>query len=211
MQAIMDEPLEQLKYYRFTHNHYQGERVLTSRTGYTGEVGFEIYCDPDLAESLWNDCIGLGAVPAGLGARDTLRLEMGFPLYGHELDEDRNPAETGFSRAIDDGKEFIGSDVVLDPAAAREVLVGIELEGRRAARSGDPIKTPSGEEIGVVTSGSFAPSLEKAVAMGYILRAHSAEGTGVLVETDRQKLQATITGLPFYKNATARKPLADFL
>ncbi len=211
MQKLMADSIADMKFYTFRHNRYGGEDVLVSRTGYTGELGFEFYGAAPLARRFWQDCMELGAVPAGLGARDTLRLEMGMPLYGHELGPQRNAAEAGFSRAISQSKAFIGSDVVLDPARCSARLVGIVFDGRGAARHGDVLVDETGGEIGTVTSGSFAPSLGKAVALGYVAPACAEAGTSVAARTARQALPGTVCALPFYREATGRRPMADFL
>lgn len=210
MQKLMKETIADLKFYHFKHNFYGNEQVLISRTGYTGEIGFEIYLSPESALKFWDDSINLGAVPAGLGARDTLRLEMGFPLYGHELNEDTNASESNFCKSIAN-KKFIGSDAVLDPSARKKILKGITLEGRRAARHGDKILSTDHKEIGFITSGSFSPSLQCAVAMGYVLSSFAVEQNSVVVKTDRGELTGKITETPFYKKATGRDNLANYL
>lgn len=211
MQRIMKKPIDHLRYFRFMHNEYKGERILMSRTGYTGEIGFEVYLRNALSLTMWNDLISLGAHPAGLGARDTLRLEMGMPLYGHELDEETNPAQTGFSHSIATDKVFIGSDVVTATEKAPRRLIGLLLEGKRAARARDRILLESGQEVGVITSGSFGPSVDHAVALGYIDKDLSSPGTPVTIQTGRQPLKAAVSELPLYKEATGRRKLADFL
>ncbi len=211
MQRLMTDSVADMKFYAFRHNRHGGEQVLVSRTGYTGELGFEFYGEARLARQFWQDCMELGAVPAGLGARDTLRLEMGMPLYGHELGPGRNAAEAGFARAVSRSKTFIGSDVVLDPARRSACLVGVMFEGRRAARHGDGLLGEAGDEIGIVTSGSFAPSVGKAIAMGYVTPARAEAGTPVAARTSRQALPGTVCPLPFYTQATGRRAVADFL
>jgi aminomethyltransferase len=211
MKELMAAPIDGMRYYHFGRNEYKGRKVLISRTGYTGEIGFEIYCDHATALEFWSDCLERGVVPAGLGARDTLRLEMAMPLYGHELDDKRNAAESGFARAISRNKRFTGSDVVLDETREKSRLVGIEMAGRRAARNGDKIADEKGVEIGSVTSGSFAPSLEKAVALGYVRKEAAGVGTRVSVLAARQSMEGVVVETPFYRNGTARKPLAAFL
>ena len=211
MQKLMAEPIDGMKYYTWAKNRYKNTGVLISRTGYTGEIGFEIYCSTDLGRAFWNDCLDLGVLPAGLGARDTLRLEMGYPLYGHELDDCTNAAESGFTRAIDTGKKFIGSGVVLDPSRKQRQLVGIQLQGRRSARHGDTILDNNGKPAGTVTSGSFSPSLGYAVAFGYVALPASAVGNQVRIRTDRQERAGTIVEVPFYTKATGRMALKDFL
>jgi len=210
VQSLLSESVAELKYYHFMRNRYRGEAVLVSRTGYTGEIGFEVYCRQDPARRFWSESMDLGAVPAGLGARDTLRLEAGLPLYGHELDRNRNAAGCGFKRAISGRKSFIGSDAICSAADAPR-LVGLSMEGRRAARRGDEIVDRTGRRIGVVTSGSFAPSLGRAVAMGYVESAHGRAGTTVAVRSARKDLSGVIVRLPFYTKGTARRPIREFL
>jgi len=208
---LLQNSLSGLKYYNFAANFYRGAEVIVSRTGYTGEIGFEIYCPTEIAADFWNGCLERGAVPAGLGARDILRLEMGFPLYGHELSINRNAIQSNFSRAISRKKEFIGSASVLGPAAASQLLCGIALEGRRSARQGDAVLSADGREIGVITSGSFAPSLGFAVALGYVDRDFSAIDTELRIISGKAELPAKISRLPFYKNATARSDINLYL
>jgi aminomethyltransferase len=211
MQKLMAAPIDGMKYYTWAKNRYRGAEVLVSRTGYTGEIGFEIYCTNDLGKTFWNDCLELGAVPAGLGARDTLRLEMGYPLYGHELDDHTNAAESGFSRAVAPDKKFIGAESVLDPAKKHRLLVGIRLDGRRSARHGDMVLDKAGNPVGKVTSGSFSPSLGYAIAFGYVSIENSSIGTNAIIRTERQELSGSIVELPFYKNATGRLDIKKFL
>lgn len=211
VQSLLKDSITDLKYYTFAYNYYNNEKVIVSRTGYTGEIGFEIYLSNDLAVSLWNDCISRGAVPAGLGCRDTLRLEMGFPLYGHELDSERNAAESGFSRAISTKKQFIGSARVSDQSNTAQILRGVSLEGRRAARHGDLVLNKEGDTIGIVTSGSFSPSLGSAVSLAYINKKEAAMGSAVQIQSGKALIPGTVSELPFYKQATARADLSVFL
>jgi aminomethyltransferase len=206
----MAQPISDMKYYHFKYNTYRGERILTSRTGYTGEIGFEIYCSADLAFQFWDDCLNEGVVPAGLGARDTLRLEMGYPLYGHELDQNTNAAESSLSRAIAK-KECIGSAYLQDSSRIEKTLVGIVLEGRRAARNGDLIVDKSGKEIGRITSGSFSPSLQVALALGYVDKEYSSNNTGLIIRTDRNELKGVVSTVPFYTKASGRNNINDYL
>jgi aminomethyltransferase len=208
---LLKKSLSELPYYHWMYNEYDNKKVIVSRTGYTGEIGFEIYCDESSSKRFWDDCLSLGVKPAGLGARDTLRLEMGYPLYGHELDSQRNAAESGFTRAIASDKEFIGSKVIHDPGKATSLLCGIKLDGRKAARHNDLILSTDKVRIGCVTSGSFSPSLGYAIAMGYIGKTRCAPGTNVVICTSSHELTGTIVAMPFYKEATARKNITDFL
>jgi len=210
-QHLLDKPVDKLCYFTFMSNAYHGRELLVSRTGYTGEIGFEIYVEPDLALDLWDLCLADGAVPAGLGARDTLRLEMGMPLYGHELNEERSAAESGFTRSIAPDKHFIGSNIVLDRGAHGAVLVGIALDGRGAAREGDSVHAEGKGKVGVVTSGSFAPSLGCAVALGYVETGHIGVGEQLTINGTRHILAGTVKELPFYRKGTARKAMATFL
>jgi aminomethyltransferase len=211
LQKLLERPIDNMKYYSWARNRFKGSEVLISRTGYTGEIGFELYASHDLAKMFWNECIELGALPAGLGARDTLRLEMGYPLYGHELDEHTNAAESGFSRAIATNKAFFGSSIVLDASRKKHLLCGIMLPGRRAARHGDTIADAAGNSIGRITSGSFSPTLSRAIALGYVTLGFSEAGTPVVIRTERDDLSGEITTLPFYRNATGRANVSNFL
>ena len=209
---MVEKPIDELKYYRFHHNTYKGVSAILSRTGYTGEIGFEIYLPNDLAVVFWREAMALGAEPAGLGARDTLRLEMGYPLYGHELSNRRNPAEAGFDRSIDSTKTFIGSSVVLDKSAAHQKLCAITFEGRRSAREGNSILDKSGTKtIGVITSGSFSPSIGTAIAFAYIDNDYAKSGSPVLADLGRQTISGTIGTAPFYAGGTCRKKLSEYL
>lgn len=210
MNGLVEGGIMDLRFYRFKQTTYRSESVIVSRTGYTGEVGFEIYLSNDLATAFWDDAMLQGAVCAGLGARDTLRLEMGMPLYGHELTTTRNAAEAGFPRATANDKPFIGHEVIRDSDRQRDTLVGIRLEGRRAAREGDAIQAPDGSPLGAVTSGSFAPSLGGAIALGYVPQEQASIGSKLVLQTARKALTGTIVKLPFYEGATARKPLSTF-
>ena len=209
LESLMDWSLAELRYFGFMRNRFRGHDVLLSRTGYTGEIGFELYCEAGLGPEFWDACIEGGATPAGLGARDTLRLEMGMPLYGHELDSDINAADSGMTWAIAD-KEFIGSAVIRAAAGDRR-LAGLLLDGRRAARHGDAVVDCGGREIGRVTSGSFAPSLGQAIAMAYVDAAFQAAGTAVRIRTARSELEGTVCARPFYRGGTARKQMREFL
>lgn len=212
MNALLEKPVSDLRFYTFMMNSWKGIAVTVSRTGYTGELGFEIYVPADRTEEFWNDCLALGVTPCGLGCRDTLRLEMGMPLYGHELNPARNPAEMGFLKAIGSNKVFIGSKTVLDVSQRNQKMVAIVLEGRRAARADDVIYAADEKtKIGIITSGSFSPSLKGAIALGYVKTEYAALGTKISILVDKQKLPAAVAALPFYKDATGRKDMAAYL
>jgi len=208
--SLLKHPLNGLKYYRFMRNGYKGAEITISRTGYTGEIGFEIYCPASAAADFWNDCMSLGALPAGLGARDILRLEMGYPLYGHELTADRNAAQSGFAHAISKNKQFIGSTKVLDSSLCNQSLVGINIDGRRTARNGDTVMT-DGKTVGTVTSGCFSPTQGHAIALAYIDKESSGIDTAVSIISGKNTLSGKITAAPFYKKGTVRGDINLYL
>ncbi len=199
--------LPDLKYFRFTDVALAGVTCTLSRTGYTGEWGYEIFFPVGEAVRFWELLLGQGRIkPAGLGARDTLRLEMGYPLYGHELSMERTPIAASRGQYVDLKKNFIGHEAVrrdLEKGVLR-YLAGLQLESRRAARAGDKV-VADGREVGIVTSGSVAPSLGVAVAMAYVDRELCAAGQKLGIDAHGALLPATVVDLPFYKNGTARK------
>jgi aminomethyltransferase len=190
-----------LKYYFATPTRYRDQPCVVSRTGYTGEDGFEVMVPNALGTTLWEEVIGRGAMPCGLGARDTLRLEAAMPLYGHELNESINPIQADLAWAVKlDKGDFIGRDAL--KAAANDhtkpVRVGLEIEGKRAAREGSPVlagETPAGN----VTSGSFCPWLDKSLAMAYVRPDLAKPGTQLNIDVRGSVLIATVVALPFYK------------
>ncbi len=194
------------RYYQWCRIELIGEQILLSRTGYTGELGYELYLPWERATVLWEHLLReKGVQAAGLGARDTLRLEMGFPLYGHELDTDTTPLEAGFASLISGDRSFVGSGCLERPPRKR--LVGLLLQGRRAARREDPVRTLDGRAVGKVSSGSYAPSLDRAVALAYIVgEKKPGLGTAFLVGEAAKPLEAVVTGLPFYGGGTAKRP-----
>lgn len=200
--GMFADDVSALRYYFGMPTHYLGNPCAVSRTGYTGEDGFEVVVPNSLGESLWNEFVSRGAVPCGLGARDTLRLEAAMPLYGHELTESVNPIQAGLGWAVKlDKGDFIGR-AALQAAAANAtapVRVGLEIEGKRAAREGCPIIASSGSPVGTVTSGSLCPWLDKSLAMGYVEPSSAATGTKLEVDLRGTKLPATVVPLPFYK------------
>jgi aminomethyltransferase len=192
-----------LKYYFATPTRYGGRPCVVSRTGYTGEDGFEVMVPNALGVELWEEFVSRGAVPCGLGARDTLRLEAAMPLYGHELNETTDPIRAGLGWAVKlDKGPFVGRDAIREAAAnggKRPQRVGLEIEGKRAAREGCPILAAGDTPVGSVTSGSFAPWLEKSIAMGCVGAQHAAPGTRLAVDARGSTLPAVVVPLPFYK------------
>lgn len=205
-------PYDELKYYRMTHTEFTaaGEPAVPmhiGRTGYTGEDGFELYIRASSAPALWDALLAagepLGLVPAGLAARDTLRLEAGMPLYGHELSLDIVPAQAGLGRVVAvDKEDFVGkaglSAVV---AADAPVLVGLVSDGRRAGRAGYAVfdGADAATPVGEITSGALSPTLGHPIAMAFVSPAASAPGTQLFIDVRGTRIPATVTDLPFYR------------
>ena len=208
LQKLTPEDLSKLKYFRFVETTIDDVNTIISRTGYTGELGYELYIPADRAEQIWDKLLeNINVRPAGLGARDTLRLETGLPLYGHELSTSRNPGETCFMFAVSLKKDFIGKEAIIKTkeVGAKEKLVGLKLIGRQSPRAGQKIKNSDDEVIGEVTSGSFAPTLGYSIAFGYLKIDYCELGTEVQIDTCRKYLSATVCKSPFYTNPEARK------
>jgi aminomethyltransferase len=205
-----------LKRYRFAVKNLMIMKLYVSRTGYTGEDGVEVILPASavgmamkllLKDVKMNEADAL-LRPAGLAARDSLRLEAGMPLYGHELGEDINALSCGIDFAIalnksaeQDGETFIGQDALLKTQAEggpATKLVGIEIEGKRTARQGMPILV-GGEPAGVITSGCLSPTLGKSIAMGYVPAAHAEVGTRLSIDAGRAHLEGVTVAMPFYK------------
>jgi len=190
-----------LGYFGFEQVTLDGACVIVSRTGYTGELGYEFYLPWTKALMLWELLLQDSRVqPAGLGARDTLRLEVGLPLYGQDLDAAHTPAEAGYGMMLKSEAAYIGKG---KDTQIREQLIPLIIRGRRSARHNDIVTLPDGREVGVVTSGSFAPSVGSAVALAYI-NAEYADRQKFLVQAARTALEAEKADLPFYKKGTAR-------
>ena len=201
LSAALGPGLGRLAYFNFLRTTLEGVPILVSRTGYTGELGYELYLPAERALWLWDRLLAQGSVrPAGLGARDTMRLELGYTLYGQDLDENHTPIEAGYGHLLTKQSEFIGRSRL---AHARERLVGLAIPGRRSARCHDPVFLPSGEPAGTITSGSFAPSLGHCVALAYV-QADLAEHDRFLVRAARVELEARRADPPFYRQGTAR-------
>jgi aminomethyltransferase len=195
------EPLDGLGYYRITTATWSDQDLLIARTGYTGEDGFELYIDATAGAALWEALMRAGApwdvAPCGLAARDTLRLEAGMPLYGHELTADIHPVQAGLGRSVDKSKaEFVGKGS--DHAPGARVLVGITAQGRRAARADYPVTDVEGNQIGVVTSGALSPTLGFPIHMAYVDEEFSDPGTELMLDVRGTPLPGTVTRLPFY-------------
>ncbi len=200
LNGIFADDVDGLKYYHGIRTTYCEEPCVVSRTGYTGEDGFEVMLPNAQADVLWEELIGRGAVACGLGARDTLRLEAAMPLYGHELNEQTDPLSAGLGWAVKFDKEFVGRKALQQLPPGRPVRVGLELDGKRAAREGSVVFA-DGSAIGTVTSGSFVPHLQKSIAMAYLPKGFAAVGTRVLIDLRGTKVDATVVPLPFYKRS----------
>lgn len=208
LDASSGATLADLRYYRSAPGTFDGLPVTLGRTGYTGEDGFEISVAPEQAVTLWEAIVAVGQphglVLAGLASRDTLRLEAGMPLYGHELTLETLPVQAGLGRVVVTAKEdFVGREAILaGPPADAPVLVGIALPGRRAGRADYPVVLPDddgGERVGIVTSGVLSPTLGHPIAMAYVAP-HLAEiGTALAVDVRGTAITGEVVALPFYR------------
>jgi len=205
LQPLTATALAPIKYYGFAQGQVDGKRALISRTGYTGEDGFELYVDPHDALPLWRTISAAGAasglVPAGLGARDTLRLEAGMTLYGHEIDRTTTPWDARLDWIVKLEKgDFVGRSALVAARArgAKRQLVGFEVISRGIARQGCAI-VQDGERVGAVTSGTWSPTFEKALGMAYLPVALAEVGTAIEIDVRGKLLAARVTALPFYK------------
>jgi aminomethyltransferase len=203
---LTDIDLGALRYYAIADGQVAGIPALVARTGYTGEDGFEIFVENDKAVALWDALTAAGAphglMPVGLGARDTLRLEAGMPLYGNDLDRSTNPYEAGLGRVVklDKPGSFVGRaalEKVARDGPARK-LAGLVMEGRGIARHGYDVLRDA-KRTGVVTSGTQSPSLGRAIAMAYVAPGDAESGTILDVEIREQRVPAVVVDLPFYR------------
>lgn len=206
LQGITDTDLSTLPYYSIGEGTVSGVHAYLCRTGYTGEDGFEVLFSSADAVKVFNALINEGAIPCGLASRDTLRLEAGMPLYGHELNLDVNPYEAGFGRVVRlERDDFVGRDALLELSnkTPSRKLVGLIGEGKRAARADYPLfaDSESSVQIGIITSGALSPTLGYPVAMGYLATELSEIGNTVSVDIRGTRLPMTIVKLPFYKRS----------
>ncbi|MDF2941635.1 MAG: gcvT [Herbinix sp.] len=228
LSKLAEESLLPVKYYSFSEGvMVAGISCLVSRTGYTGEDGYELYCDNEDAPKLWDSLLEAGnykvndlpeegntsitkeesiptlsIIPCGLGARDTLRLEAAMPLYGHEMDDTVSPLETGLGFAVKLEKEdFIGKTGMLAKGVPTRARVGLNITGRGIAREACPVYY-NGEQIGATTSGTHCPYLGRPIAMALVSTEHSALGTHVEVDVRGRRITAEVVALPFYKRTT---------
>jgi aminomethyltransferase len=209
--AITSAPLSELKYYAISEAKIADVDCLLARTGYTGEDGFEIYIPAASAEQVFDALMAAGTkfdlMPTGLACRDTLRLEAGMPLYGHEMNEGVNPYQAGFGKVVrlDKPGDFVGKAALkkLSESKPSKVLVGLTGEGKRAARADYEIFTEGSDKaVGVITSGALSPTLGFPVAMGYLNSELAEAGTKVSVDVRGTKLEFEVVKLPFYKRTS---------
>lgn len=208
LQKLTDTDVSAIKFYTFEEGSVAGEKgVIISATGYTGEKGFELYIDTKKADAvkIWNELLTageeFGLEPAGLGARDTLRLEMGYALYGNDITKDTNPIEAnlGWLTKLDKG-DFIGKQAIAEvkeKGKTRKLTGFVIDEGRNVPRSGYRILDDDGNDIGFVTSGTQSISLNKGIGMGYIHVDHANEGESILIQIREKEVNATVTTPPF--------------
>jgi aminomethyltransferase len=206
LQSLTDIDLASMEYYTFTKGVFAGvENVVVSATGYTGAGGFEIYCDNAHAETIWNAIFEAGAAfgikPIGLGARDTLRLEMGFCLYGNDIDDTTSPIEAGLGWVTKFSKPFTNSEALQaeKEAGVKRRLIGFEMIDRGIPRHDYEIVDADGNVIGKVTSGTQSPSLQKAIGMGYVTKENAKEGAEIYISIRNNNIKAKVVKFPFFK------------
>jgi aminomethyltransferase len=209
LSRILPSDLSSIKYYRCAWTEFDGQRTIVSRTGYTGEDGFEVYLPAHgavaLAEAIMHEGVPDGLQAVGLGARDTLRLEAGLLLYGNDMDESRSPIEAGLRWTVKPAKgPFNGRDRLVEQmeAGTSERLVGFVINDRGLPRHGYPIRAAAGDaEIGTVTSGGHSPTLQKGIGLGYVPVEQADAETQIAIEIRGKAVPATVVKLPFYKRA----------
>jgi aminomethyltransferase len=204
LQKLTDMDLGSMEYYSFKIGRFAGhDNILISTTGYTGAGGCEVYFPNHLAQDIWNSIFEAGAEfgiqPIGLGARDTLRLEMGFCLYGNDIDDTTSPLEAGLGWITKFTKDFVNSGALRaqKEAGVTRKLVGFELTDKGIPRHGYEIANASGEIVGVVTSGTQSPTLGKPIGMGYVPSALAAPGSEIFIQVRGKALRAVVCKVPF--------------
>ena len=199
MDRLCDNSVSDLRPFTWTNTQFQGAELLVGRTGYTGEDGFEVLIQAPDANMVWNELQNAGVVPCGLGARDVLRLEAGLPLHGHEIDEGTTPIEAGLERFVRFDKDCVGSKVLQKQrnSGVNQKLIGLKLKGRSAPRTGYGI-FHKGRQVGHVTSGSYSPTLDTCIGMGYVEITCSVPGTTLELDIRGRIASVEVVALPFY-------------
>ncbi|NVN90232.1 MAG: glycine cleavage system aminomethyltransferase GcvT [Desulfuromonadales bacterium] len=206
MMDLFGEQIERIPYFTFVTLQLLGCEALVSRTGYTGELGYEIFLPAGKVGELWDLLLGDERVrPAGLGARDLLRLEMGYSLYGHDIDETISPLEAGLEPFVKFGKEFVGKQALLQQKeqGLTRMKVAFQVDGRRSPRQHYDILS-NGEQVGVVTSGAFSPTLGRGIGIGLVRSQAAGIGTRLSICHERVSMAATVCELPFYSDGSLR-------
>jgi len=206
MQSISSVDLSGIAFYNFVVGDFAGiPHVIISATGYTGSGGFEIYCKNEEVEQVWNKVMEAGAAfgikPIGLAARDTLRLEMGYCLYGNDINDDTSPLEAGLGWITKFTKDFVNAEALKrqKEMGVHRKLVAFELVERGIPRHDYEIVDANGKQIGIVTSGTMSPSLNKGIGLGYVTTAFTEEGTTIYIQIRKNNIKAKVVKLPFYK------------
>jgi len=199
VESLINDPSTPVRPFAWRQVTLCGKQVAIGRTGYTGEDGFEIVADAQDARLVWESLMGKGSLPCGLGARDVLRLEAGLPLHGHEIGPDITPIEAGLERFVRFDKEYVGSQALASQHenGVERRLVGLKTPGRSAPRAEYPISV-KGQTVGSVTSGSYSPTLDTSIAMGYVLVRYAQPGQVVDLDIRGRTAQAEVVPLPFY-------------
>lgn len=206
MQSLASTDLSEIKFYNFVVSDFAGiDHVIISATGYTGSGGFEIYCKNEEVKQIWDKVLEAGAdfgiKPIGLAARDTLRLEMGYCLYGNDIDENTSPLEAGLGWITKFSKDFVNNEALAKEKEhpPKQKLIAFELEERGIPRQGYDIVDGNGKKIGIVTSGTMSPSLSKGIGLGYVPSIFAEPGSKIHIQIRKNSVPATVVKLPFYK------------
>lgn len=206
MQSLTSVDLSAIKFYNFVVGDFAGiEHVIISATGYTGSGGFEIYCKNEEVKQIWDSVLEAGSAygikPIGLAARDTLRLEMGYCLYGNDINDETSPIEAGLDWITKFSKDFVNSEGLAKEKEQplKQKLIAFELQERGIPRQGYEIVDGEGKKIGYVTSGTMSPSLNKGIGLGYVKTMFSDPGSDIYIQIRKNKVMAKVVKLPFYK------------
>ena len=206
MQSLTSVDLSAIKFYNFVVGDFAGiEHVIISATGYTGSGGFEIYCKNEEVKQIWDSVLEAGSAygikPIGLAARDTLRLEMGYCLYGNDINDETSPMEAGLGWITKFSKDFVNSEGLAKEKEQplKQKLIAFELQERGIPRQGYEIVDGEGNKIGYVTSGTMSPSLNKGIGLGYVKTMFSDPGSDIYIQIRKNTIMAKVVKLPFYK------------